>query len=507
MGSGSMGDKKPTSEQGPAPAPISGDKNLKASVDISSVSSPLYAPSAFAPDLTNTSQDALVHSPSPFASSSLTSEISSAPEPALEEDFPTTELPEESGSKNVKWCAVGDEFINCQYFISLLTPVDDYSWKCVSRKTTFECLEAIKNKEADLISLDSGLGYIAFMNYSMKAIMAEEYCYQAGSYDAVAIVNKRMCDRKGDLSLKDFKGKKSCHAGYLTAAGWNYPVNYILSSILQKQPQKTFSPRNDEDVISNFFSASCAPSELEGRGLCSACGNSSTCSLDKTYSRYSGAFRCLIEEIGDIAFLKADTALLYSFEGINNQSWSTMSVADFMYLCPEGGCRVINGFPGDCKFGSVPANTIMTRNSLPHSKKLAIVQTLLNASWTDALFSGKNWADHLLSVSTQGLTEVKELTRSYLGISAHVSQTIENLNTINVENTNVTENNLQGFHMHSNHDTMTRICNLFFVTAALYQWICRNLYAITPNRSPIFENKSKKLISNIDMTAHSLSNG
>ena len=40
----------------------------------------------------------------------------------------------------------------------------------------------------------------------------------------------------------------------------------------------------------------------------------------------------------------------------------------------------------------------MTRNSLSHYKKLAIVQTLLNASWTDALYSGKNFADHLLTV-------------------------------------------------------------------------------------------------------------
>ncbi|XP_057862484.2 uncharacterized protein LOC131070832 isoform X1 [Cryptomeria japonica] len=431
------------SEQGPAPAPYPGNIGSGAPATISSVPSPSYAPSAHAPALTSTLEDSLIISPSPSTSSSLASEFFSAPEPSPEEVFPTTEIPEESGSKNVKWCAVGDEFVNCQYYTSLLTPVDDYTWNCVSRKTTFECLEAINNKEADLISLDSGLGYIAFMNYSMKAIMAEEYCYQDTSYDAVAIVEKKMCNRKGDLSLKDFKGKKSCHGNYLTAAGWNYPVNYILSSILQNPSENIFSTRTDEDLMSSFFSASCAPSELEGRGLCSACGNKSTCSVDKTYSGHSGAFRCLVEEIGDIAFLKADTALLYSSEGKNNQSWSTKSVTDFMYLCPHGGCRAINGFPGDCKFGSVPANTIMTRNSLPHSKKLAIVHTLLNASWTDVLYSGKNWADHLLSSSTQGLREVKELTRSYLGVSAHVSQTIENLNDNNVEKINDTNTPLQ----------------------------------------------------------------
>ena len=79
-----------------------------------------------------------------------------------------------------------------------------------------------------------------------------------------------------------------------------------------------------------FCSAFCAPSEVEGRGLCSACGNSSSCLPDNTYSGHSGDFHYLVEGIGDIAFLKDDTALLYSLEGMNNQSWSTKSISDFM---------------------------------------------------------------------------------------------------------------------------------------------------------------------------------
>ena len=79
--------------------------------------------------------------------------------------------------------------------------------------------------------------------------------------------------------------------------------------------------RNDEDIISYFFSASCAPSKVEVRGLCNACGNSISCLPDNTYSGHSGTFHCLVEGIGDIAFLKANTALLYSLEGMNNASW------------------------------------------------------------------------------------------------------------------------------------------------------------------------------------------
>eukprot|EP01018_Ginkgo_biloba_P030994 Gb_22454 [translate_table: standard] len=434
--------QKFVSGPGPAPAPnYGGDIHSDIPINLSDAPSPSYAPDVYPASLSNISEDEPVLSPSPMGSPSIASEHSPTPAPVLaaDENVAITEPPEETGSKTVKWCAVRDEFVNCQYYISLLSPVDDYSWKCVQRKTAFDCLQAIKNKEADLISLDSGLGYIAFMNYSMKAIMAEEYCNHAHSYDAVIVVNKKMCIRKQGLSLKDFRGKKSCHAGYLTAAGWNYPVSYIS----QQHFGKSLSAKNDEEIISSYFSASCAPSELEGRGLCSACGNSSSCLEDNTYSGYAGAFRCLVEGMGDIAFIKADTVRLYSLEGMNNQSWSTKSVSDFMYLCPQGGCRPINDYPGDCKFGSVPANTIMARNSLPNSKRLAIVQTLLNASWTDALYSGKNWADHVLTAGTQGLTEVKQLTRSYLGASAFVSRTIEDLNSIKVENPYVTNSPLQ----------------------------------------------------------------
>ena len=118
---------------------------------------------------------------------------------------------------------------------------------------------------------------------------------------------------------------------------------------------------------------------------------------------------------------------------MNNQSWSKNSISDFMYLYPEGGSRPINNYPGDCKFGSVPANTIMTHNSLSHSKKLAIVKTLLNASWTYALYSGNNFVDHLLTVGIQILQEVKQLTRSYLRSLAFVSQSIEDFNTKRVD--------------------------------------------------------------------------
>ncbi|KAK9283632.1 hypothetical protein L1049_011882 [Liquidambar formosana] len=66
----------------------------------------------------------------------------------------------------------------------------------VKRDTTQGCLESIKRGEADLVNLEAGLAYAAFLNYSMKAIANEVYCNHAESYDAVAVVNRKVCQYK-----------------------------------------------------------------------------------------------------------------------------------------------------------------------------------------------------------------------------------------------------------------------------------------------------------------------
>ncbi|TXG49554.1 hypothetical protein EZV62_025429 [Acer yangbiense] len=397
-----------------------------------------FAPSpAPGPDPSFKSVQGFNFPPSPESSAD-----SPAPAPAIVEEGseksggvvpsgPVAEPEDDAGSEtlNLKWCTVREEFDDCQDFVNALDQSDEYTWKCVERDTTQECLESIRKGEADMINVEAGLAYAAFLNYSMKAIANEVYCGHAQSFDAVAVVNRKACLDNERLGLMDFKGHKSCNGGYSTATGWNYPINHIKESSIFDLKRM-----NDREIASGFFADVCAPSEFEGvnvGGMCSGCGNENgSChSSSMYYSGHSGAFRCLVEEMGDIAFVRGDTALLYSMEGPHNQSWSTKSIRDFMYLCPQGGCREINGYSGSCSFGTVPANVIMASNSIPNTKRLFILQTLTNATrMNDALYAGKNGASYLLSPSTQELVAVKKLTRSYLGKSASISQSIQEVN-------------------------------------------------------------------------------
>ncbi|XP_027364672.1 serotransferrin-like [Abrus precatorius] len=322
----------------------------------------------------------------------------------------------------VRWCAVRDEVEECRFFVSVINQIMGYTWKCVQRDKAQGCVESIKKGEADLVNLEAGLAYYAFINHSMKAIANEIYCDHSNTYEAVAVVNRRACENNVKITLMDFKGHKSCHGGYSTAAGWNYPINYIKKFINNEK-------LSDKEIATSFFSDVCAPSEVEGFDICNACRKENeTCHEIGLYSGHSGAFRCLIEELGDIAFVKGDTALLYSMEGPHSQLWSTKSVRDFMYLCPQGGCREINGYPGDCSFGAVPANVIMAHNSMPNKKKKHVLETLMNTSLVDTLYASNDVRSHLFSPSTQGIAMIEKATRLYLGKSASISQSIQKLN-------------------------------------------------------------------------------
>ncbi|KAL2324795.1 hypothetical protein Fmac_023853 [Flemingia macrophylla] len=362
--------------------------------------------------------------PSPAVIGQLHDESLGAPTPILENgsrssgdesaaNAPTTD----DGS--VRWCAVRNEVEECRFFVSVINQLRGYTWKCAQRDKAQDCMESIKKGEADLVNLEAGLAYNAFVNHSMKAIANEIYCDHSKTYEAVAVVNRRACENNENISLMDFKGHKSCHGGYSTAAGWNYPINYIKNLISNDK-------LNDREIATSFFSGVCAPSEIEGSDVCSACSKENEiCPEQGLYSGHSGAFRCLVEELGDIAFVKGDTPLLYSIEGPHSQLWSTKSARDFMYLCPQGGCREINGYPGDCSFGAVPANVIMAHNSMPNNKREHILETLTNTSLVDALYDSNNVRSHLFSPSTQGLAMIEKVTRLYLGKSALVSQRIQ----------------------------------------------------------------------------------
>lgn len=152
----------------------------------------------------------------------------------------------------------------------------------VIRDSTNECLDSIRKGEADIINLEAGSAFTAFLNYSMKAISNEVYCNRAESYDAVAVIHRKSCEVKRDLNLMNYKGHRSCHGGYSSASGWTYPIDHIKKLVSSDK-------MDDVDIVANFFSKVCAPSnsDLGGQGICSGCRdeneNVTNCCRDSLY--------------------------------------------------------------------------------------------------------------------------------------------------------------------------------------------------------------------------------
>lgn len=78
--------------------------------------------------------------------------------------------------------------------------------------------------------------------------------------------------------------------------------------------------------------------KLKGlENLCALCPKDSNCeSSDKNvYSGYHGAFQCMADKKGDVAFVKhVTTAEVLAYDG---NKYGSMS--DYKYICPDGSTK------------------------------------------------------------------------------------------------------------------------------------------------------------------------
>eukprot|EP00897_Mesotaenium_endlicherianum_P002521 jgi/Mesen1/2297/ME001545S01378 len=340
-----------------------------------------------------------------------------------------------SSVQMVRWCCVGPaEFEFCNGIVPSLSETGKEEWSCVMRSTPIECMDTIGEGAAELINLEAGLAYVAFVNKSMKAILAERLD-DGEFYDAVAVVRKGRCVRSRHLAFGGLRRLRSCHGGYLSAAGWNLPLQYMIESNLEAPRNEEEFLENDVELVNDFFSATCAPGgEHTHAVLCSACQDADSCQAGDVYGGYPGAFRCLLDDRADVAFVKTAIVGKYAAGGKYAQPWASEPASNFRYLCPDGGCMEVNDNPAanNCTLGQVSANVIMTRNDISERHKQAIIRRLqaagANRDWVSLFYENHNPHEYLLSGSARGLVAVPSLTRPYLGLAGEVAAQIRALN-------------------------------------------------------------------------------
>ncbi|XP_060939746.1 transferrin-a [Limanda limanda] len=238
---------------------------------------------------------------------------------------------------HVRWCVTSlQEKAKCDA-LSGVAPV----FTCVQRSVTKDCLTAIQAGEADAITLDGGDIFTAGLDgINLRPIIAEQYGTSAETcYYAVAVVK-----RDSGFKFSDLRGKKSCHTGLGKSAGWNIPIGTLLNKDLITWAG--IDDRSLEDAVAEFFLSSCAPGATNPK-LCELCKVNCAKDDSNPYYNYHGAFQCLKEGAGEVAFVKHLTV-------------PDAERSDYELLCTDDTRKPMDQYE-KCNLAKVPSHAVVTR--------------------------------------------------------------------------------------------------------------------------------------------------
>ncbi|KAM3866229.1 transferrin-a [Diretmus argenteus] len=307
-------------------------------------------------------------------------------------------------TEKVRWCVTSNQELNkCSALAA-----HDKVFSCVQRISIHECIRAIKANEADAITLDGGEIYTAGQtSYDLQPIIAEDYGPNS-CYYAVAVVKKGSA-----FTFNDLQGKKTCHTGVGKSAGWNIPIGTLLA--MNKMEWKGLEEGTLETAVSKYFSASCAP----GAGavaypkLCELCSGDCSKSHSEPYYNYDGAFKCLADGRGDVAFVKHLTVP----DAVKD---------DYELLCTDGTRAAVSNYE-NCYLAKVPAHAVVSRND---PDLATFIYTSLTSVKGFNLFSSEGYGaakNLMFKDSTKKLVKLPPGTDTSLYLGAKYTNTIRSL--------------------------------------------------------------------------------
>ncbi|XP_039275547.1 melanotransferrin [Nilaparvata lugens] len=234
---------------------------------------------------------------------------------------------------------------------------------CYKGHSQIHCMQAIRSGNADVSVFDAGDIYTAGLKYDLIPFIAEVYNLGKPEYYVVAVAKEE--DPTTELTY--LKGKNTCHSGINTAAGWIIPLAYLISNGWMRS-----YGCDSIKAAAEYFTKSCVPGAISTEyntgvpydNMCHLCHGTSFryCRRDASedYYGFTGAFRCLVEGGGDVAFVK-HTTVMENTDGKRKEWWARNTLnEDFELLCPDGTRSVMHDFKR-CNLGKAKANAIVTR--------------------------------------------------------------------------------------------------------------------------------------------------
>ncbi|XP_030583283.1 melanotransferrin [Archocentrus centrarchus] len=271
------------------------------------------------------------------------------------------------GQNTIRWCTISqNEQRKCQAMSQAFsTAAIRPSITCVNAASVEECGQKLHRKEADALSLSAKDIYNLGKTVSFKVAASESQAGSVTTYYAVAVVKKA----NSGIHINNLDGKKSCHTGKGRTAGWNMPIGYFIDKGYMSVMGCNFT-----QGVADFFSVSCIPGANENgdpKSLCQLCrGDGSgqhVCEMssNEMYYSYEGAFRCLVDDAGDVAFIK-HTTVEENTDG-RGPTWAqSLKSSDYELLCPDSSRAPVSQW-SRCHLVRVPSRGVVVRNDITPS--------------------------------------------------------------------------------------------------------------------------------------------
>ena len=218
-------------------------------------------------------------------------------------------------------------------------------------------LAALKAGQADIASVDGAAGWLAWTELGLEAFGSETRSDGRTHYMASAWVHA-----DSDIqTVADLAGKNSCHTGATKSAGMFMPMGYLTQEGLIDWSGYPDDISQVQEGAKAFFDHA-----QIGGGI---------------YDGYEGAFRCLSDGTGDVAFVRDTTPMDYC--GDDARDWC-LDLADYRELQ---------------QFGAVPEHPFMVGPHLS-ADNLDKISAALFAMSDDELLDAVFGTDAIVPVET-----------------------------------------------------------------------------------------------------------
>lgn len=319
-----------------------------------------------------------------------------------------------AGQTSIKWCTVSpEEMKKCNAMSQAFTSVSIRpEIKCVSGPTAEGCSQKIAANEVDALSMSSKDIYELAKKTAFKMAAGESDSEEVGTtYYTVAVVKKA----NTDININSLKGRKTCHTGKGRTAGWNMPLGYLID-----QGKMSVMGCDIPQAMADFFNASCVPgAQSDPPSLCKLCvgdgAGQHVCeeSTSEKYYAYNGAFRCLVEDAGEVAFVKHQT-VSENTDGKGDTWAQALKSSDYELLCRDGQRVPVSEYRR-CHLVRVPARGIVVRSDISSSLVYNMLSDGLKKSGFSMFSSGEGSNLLFSDSSTRFLEAESEDPKVWMG--------------------------------------------------------------------------------------------